>query len=75
MQLQDTGRKVGAPTGKVAHTIDGACEAAGIGRSTLYLAIKNGDLRARKLGSRTLIMDEDLRAWLAALPPLVKGEA
>lgn len=68
MQAQDTGRKVGAPASKVAHSIDGACEAADVGRTSIYEAIRSGDLIARKLGRRTVILDDDLRAWLASLP-------
>jgi excisionase family DNA binding protein len=60
---------VAPPTAtKIAHSIDGACEAADLGRTSVYEAIRAGELRARKLGRRTIIMDEDLRAWLASLP-------
>jgi excisionase family DNA binding protein len=40
----------------------------GIGRSTLYGIIKDGQLPVRKLGKRTLIMREDLDHFIAALP-------
>ena len=46
-----------------------ACEVAGIGRTKLYEAIADGRLKARKLGKRTLILRDDLRQFLAALPP------
>ena len=46
-----------------------ACAAAGIGRTKLYEAIADGRLKARKLGKRTLILRDDLRQFLAALPP------
>ena len=46
-----------------------ACTIAGIGRTKLYEAIADGSLKARKLGKRTLILRDDLRQFLAALPP------
>jgi excisionase family DNA binding protein len=46
-----------------------ASAAAGIGRTKLYEAIADGRLMARKLGKRTLILRDDLRQFLAALPP------
>lgn len=36
--------------------------------STIYREIKSGRLRARKLGSRTLITRDDEAAWLTGLP-------
>ena len=46
-----------------------ACAVAGIGRTKLYQAIADGSLKARKLGKRTLILRDDMRQFLAALPP------
>ncbi|MDP8252602.1 helix-turn-helix domain-containing protein [Pseudochrobactrum saccharolyticum] len=40
----------------------------GIGRSTLYNLIKDGQLPIRKLGKRTLILREDLDQFIASLP-------
>jgi len=47
-----------------------AARAAGVGRSTIYENINSGALKARKAGRRTLILREDLQAWLASFPPL-----
>lgn len=59
----------------LAYSIEAACEAVGIGRSALYEELRSGALRARKFGRRTVILAEDLRAWLEALPVSGKGEA
>jgi excisionase family DNA binding protein len=40
----------------------------GIGRTSIFEAIRQGRLRAIKAGSRTLIRMEDLRAFLDSLP-------
>lgn len=40
----------------------------GIGKTKLYEEIKEGRLIARKVGSRTIILAEDARSWLRALP-------
>lgn len=45
-------------------------KALGYGGTTfLYEQMKTGALRARKIGSKTAIMQSDLDAWLAQLPP------
>lgn len=43
-------------------------EMAGIGITSVYGAIKDGKLVARKLGRRTVVRVADLEAWLAAMP-------
>lgn len=56
----------------VALSIAQTTRILGIGRSTLYAIIKDGQLPVRKLGKRTLIMREDLDRFIAALP--LKGK-
>lgn len=60
---------------KLAYSVSAAAEAADSGRTKLYEAIKRGDLVARKHGTRTIILAEDLQAWLAALPKLETGRS
>jgi excisionase family DNA binding protein len=57
-----------AETGRRAHTIAETCALTGLGRDSIYSAIRSGKLLARKLGRRTLITDDDLRQFLAGLP-------
>jgi excisionase family DNA binding protein len=52
---------------KVSMSIAEAVEITSIGRSTLYLAIKEKKLVARKVGRKTIIMREDLDSFLASL--------
>lgn len=53
---------------QLAHTIAEACALSKIGRTTLYAAIRDGDLKARKLRRRTVILHEDLMFFLKNLP-------
>lgn len=49
-------------------TLHDASIVSGIGRTKLYEAISRGELKARKFGSRTLILREDLVGFLKSLP-------
>lgn len=49
-------------------TLNDASIISGIGRTKLYEAIASGELKARKFGSRTLILREDLVGFLKSLP-------
>ena len=46
---------------------------SGVGRSTIYNEIANGNLEAHKVARRTIIKMENLRIWMAGrdlyLPP------
>lgn len=53
---------------KLAFQPEAAAEATGTTRTAIFGAIKAGDLKARKCGRRTLILQDDLRNWLANLP-------
>jgi excisionase family DNA binding protein len=55
---------------QLAYTIAEACAAAGIGRTSLYKAIRSGELRAVKCGKRTLLLPGDLSRWLEGLAPI-----
>jgi excisionase family DNA binding protein len=53
---------------KLAYTIFEACQLVGVGRTTLYSAIKTGALKTHKVGRRTLVTQRALLAWLNGLP-------
>ncbi len=51
-----------------AHSIEGVSQLTGLGRTSIYSAIRSKELKARKFRRRTVILESDLRAWLQALP-------
>ena len=52
----------------LAYTVADAIKVAAVSRTELYRAAKRGDLTFHKRGKRTLILADELRRWLAALP-------
>ncbi len=56
------------PAEKLTFTLKEAALALGVGKTTLYKALADGTLTAIKLGNRTLIPADALRAWLSAMP-------
>ena len=54
--------------GALAYGVDEFAKKARVGRDTIYDAIREGRLKVRKLGVRTLILDEDGMDWLRSLP-------
>ena len=47
---------------KLAYSIREACEASSLGRTTIYALIGEGKLKAVRVGGRTVIPAESLRA-------------
>lgn len=49
-------------------TIADVAATSGLSEPTIYRAIKSGDLRAKKVGRRTVILPEWVTQWLDASP-------
>ena len=56
------------PIAKLAYTVDEAADVTSIGRTSLYADHAAGLIEMRKRGSRTIILADELRRYLAALP-------
>jgi hypothetical protein len=54
--------------GKRGFSVEEFCENYGICRSLAYVEIREGRLKARKAGRRTIIGDEDAKDWFSKLP-------
>jgi excisionase family DNA binding protein len=54
------------PVERLAYTIEDAVVAAGVGRSTLYVAMAARELKSLKVGKRRLIEADELRRWLTS---------
>ncbi|MCZ8184217.1 MAG: helix-turn-helix domain-containing protein [Beijerinckiaceae bacterium] len=53
---------------KISLTIQDVSKTTGIGRTKVFELIREGKLPARKIGTRTIILAEDLKAFLDKLP-------
>lgn len=61
-------RDVSAQVSPLAYRIESAAAALGVGRSKVFKMIKDGEIPARKIGGSTVILREDLEAYLASTP-------
>ena len=52
----------------VANTVADVLRRVGISRTKFYQEINAGRLKARKIGSKTVVLEVDLQAYLDALP-------
>ena len=52
---------------RLAYDVRQVCALSGLSRAMVYAAIRSGRLKARKHGARTLVLRDDLRAWLEGL--------
>jgi len=55
---------------KLAHSVAEFAHLVGLGRSYIYEEIKKGNLRVRKAGRRTIILEDEGQDWLSQLPVL-----
>ncbi len=60
---------------KIALTIQDFCQFYGVGRTFAFQEIKEGRLRTKKAGQRTLILRADADSWVNSLPDGKSGEA
>ena len=60
---------------KNALTIDDVVKSGPIGRTSIYAAIKAGQLTARKFGKRTFVLTVDYDRFLRSLPVIVAPNA
>jgi hypothetical protein len=51
--------------------LDHVCEVIRSGKTKVYEEINEGRLKARKIGRKTVVLGNDLREYLEALPPMV----
>ena len=52
---------------KPTYSITEAAEALNLGRTKVYELIRQGELKARKIGKRTIILKDDLENFLKNL--------
>jgi Helix-turn-helix domain len=57
-----------SPSSPLALRIRDVCRVTGLGRTTVYKAIKSGALIARRYGRCTIVLAEDLVVFLRNLP-------
>jgi excisionase family DNA binding protein len=54
---------------KIGYSMKEAARVSGVGRTTLYAALRLHELRSVKKGARRIILHRDLQRWLEGLPP------
>lgn len=70
--VEQSDRKRAAPP--LAYSVEEAAKIARLSRSSIYLALRDGSLTARKAGRRTIICPSDLQRFINGLP-LFPGRA
>jgi hypothetical protein len=60
---------------KRAYTRMEFCDAHGVGQTKFYEEVKEGRLKVRKVGRKTIVLRDDAEAWLQQLPTLSAARA
>ena len=58
----------------LAHRIPAICRITGLGRNSIYEAFASGELTRLKIGRCTLVLDSDLRSFLARRFDVARAE-
>lgn len=58
----------------IYRSVSETCRVWGIGKTSLYGAVKRGDVEARKWGRKTLIRQSTVSAYLENRCPVLGGE-
>jgi excisionase family DNA binding protein len=66
--MATTGHAKGRTMTPMTYTIEGAVQATGLPRTTIYELLGKQRLSAVKAGRRTLILADSVRAYLESLP-------
>jgi excisionase family DNA binding protein len=53
---------------QIAVSVEEAGKLAGVGRTTIFKELRDGRLKGRKIGRRTVVPIDELNAWLTSLP-------
>ena len=64
--------KTGEPMGKVAYTIKDAAKNVSLDECDLVVAIQKGELLARRMAGRLVILRCDLKKWAKAQPDYLR---
>lgn len=60
-------------TGPLSHSIEAAAKRAGAPRSVMYELVASGQVPARRIGARKIVLDADLVAFLESQPIVESG--
>jgi excisionase family DNA binding protein len=63
------------PTERGAMSVSDFCSWAGISRTHFYRLVHSGQIKARKIGAKTVVTQPDAQAWLSSLPVAIIPEA
>jgi excisionase family DNA binding protein len=55
---------------RLAYSVNEACEAIACGRTKLYELIAGRQIKAKKLGTRTIVLADSLHDYVEGLPDL-----
>jgi hypothetical protein len=54
----------------LAYSVAGAATAVGVGITVIRQALRDGSLKKRYLGTKPIVLTEDLNEWLHGLPTM-----